>query len=131
MTLMEQFSTQISETTFAMRNGVNIDAIEPDTCTGHVDYSPELKNPYGILHGAAYFTLADMICAISARTDGRRYVTQSSNVSFVRAVSSGRVTGVGRVINRGRSVCLAEARITDEQGKLCFYGTFTFFCISK
>lgn len=131
MTLMEQFQEQIAETTFTMRNGVVIDTIEPDVCTGHVDYSTDLKNPYGILHGGAFYALADMTTAIAARTDGRRYVTQSSDAHFVRSVSSGRVTGEGRVIHRGRSICLVESRIVDEEGKLCFYGTFTFFCLNK
>ena len=88
-------------------------------------------NPFGSVHGGAFFTLADVAAGMAARTDGRGYVTQQASVQFLRAARAGRITARANVLHRGGTVCLIEVRITDEADKLLFLSTFNFYCVRR
>jgi uncharacterized protein (TIGR00369 family) len=52
---------------------------------------------------------------------GRGYTTLEIKVNFLRPVTSesGTLTATGQVIHAGRRQAVAEARLTDEAGRLC------------
>jgi uncharacterized protein (TIGR00369 family) len=85
-------------------------------------------NPLGSVHGGVLSTLLDTAAACSVHTTlpaGVGYTSQDLNVKFLRpvTVASGRVTCRGTVLQRGRRTALAEARMTDEQGRLVAHAT--------
>lgn len=116
---------------FAVCNGVKIADVQPDYAEVYLDVVPDSLNPWGTVHGGAYFTLADVCAGITARTDGRRYVTQQASVQFLHAGKEGRITVRSKVLHRGGTVCLIEVDVTDEAGHLLFLGTFNFYCVKK
>jgi uncharacterized protein (TIGR00369 family) len=80
-------------------------------------------NPLGTMHGGVISTLLDTAAACSVHTTlpaGVGYTSLDLNVKFLRPVTlaSGRLTCTGTVIQRGRRTALAEARLTDGQGRL-------------
>lgn len=80
-------------------------------------------NPLGTMHGGVISTLLDTAAACSVHTTlpaGVGYTSLDLNVKFLRpvTVASGRLTGTGAVLQRGRRTALAEARLTDAQGRL-------------
>ena len=115
---------------FISHNHIQLAAITEDGPEAFVDLVPESHNFSGGVHGGLLFALSDYCAAVTARMDGRRYVTQTADVHFIRGVKEGRITGRGRVIYRGRSGCLADVRITDEDGRLLFKASVFMFCIS-
>jgi uncharacterized protein (TIGR00369 family) len=69
-----------------------------------------------------------MGCAVqSLLPAGTGYTTLEIKVNFVRALTSatGIVRAEGWIVNQGRRVAVAEARITDAAGKLYAHGTTT------
>jgi uncharacterized protein (TIGR00369 family) len=85
-------------------------------------------NPLGSVHGGVLSTLLDTAAACSVHTTlpaGVGYTSQDLNVKFLRpvTVASGRITCRGTVLQRGRRTALAEARMTDEQGRLVAHAT--------
>jgi uncharacterized protein (TIGR00369 family) len=87
-------------------------------------------NPIGVVHGGLAATLLDsaMGCAVqSLLPAGTGYTTLEIKVNFVRALTSatGTVRAEGWIINQGRRIAVAEARITDAVGKLYAHGTTT------
>ena len=92
---------------------------------------PESKNPYGMVHGGAIYTLADNATGVAAHTDGRYYVTQTSALHFLRNQSEGTVRATAWVRHRGRSTVLTAVDITGQDGRLIATGEFTFFCVDK
>ena len=85
-------------------------------------------NPLGSVHGGVLSTLLDTAAACSVHTTlpaGVGYTSQDLNVKFLRpvTVASGRITCRGTVLQRGRRTALAEARMTDEQGRLIAHAT--------
>jgi uncharacterized protein (TIGR00369 family) len=87
-------------------------------------------NPIGVVHGGLAATLLDsaMGCAVqSLLPAGTGYTTLEIKVNFVRALTSttGTARAEGWIVNQGRRVAVAEARITDASGKLYAHGTTT------
>ena len=116
---------------FCVYNHVKVVDVKKDYAEVSLDIEENSLNFRGTVHGGAYFTMADVVSGMTCRTDGRVYATQQANVLYVRPVKAGKLTGRGTIIHRGRTSCLVEVRITTEEGKLAFMGTFTWACIGQ
>ena len=87
-------------------------------------------NPLGTVHGGIAATLLDsaMGCAVHTTLgEDERYTTLELKVNFVRAITeaTGRIAASGNVIHRGGRIATAEARLSDEDGRLLAHGTST------
>jgi uncharacterized protein (TIGR00369 family) len=85
-------------------------------------------NPLGTMHGGVISTLLDTAtgCTVhSTLPAGVGYTSLDLSVKFLRPVTlaSGRLTCTGTILQRGRRTALAEARLTDAQGKLAAHAT--------
>ena len=116
---------------FAVYNHIDLEHAEKDKVIIRLDINDNSKNPLGIVHGGAMYTMADCATGIAAHTDGRRYVTQTSTMHYLRNRKEGVIRAVGQVIHRGRTTCIVKAEITDEEGKLLAMGEFSFFCVDR
>jgi uncharacterized protein (TIGR00369 family) len=89
-------------------------------------------NPLGSVHGGVFATMADSACGCAVHTmlpAGVFYTSLDLSVKFLRPVTvgTGPITAEGTVVHLGRRTALAEARITDEAGKV--YVTATSSCL--
>ena len=85
-------------------------------------------NPLGTVHGGVISTLLDTAAGCSVHSTlpvGVGYTSLDLSVKFLRPVTlaSGRLTCTGTVLQRGRRTALAEARLTDAQGRLTAHAT--------
>lgn len=119
------------ETPFLKLIGVKVDENSTDGCVMHVDLRDDLKNPYGLAHGGIYFSLSDACAATSARADGRRYVTQSVNINYLKSTKQGRITARSHVIKSGRSTAVYSVDTEDENGTRLTYAVVTMFCLGE
>lgn len=94
-------------------------------------------NPHGIVHGGWAATILDSALGCAAHSTlepGERYTTVEMKVSYLRPIVVGR-TGLMRceakVINRGRTLVLTDARLVDGAGKLYAHGTETCMIFPK
>lgn len=113
---------------FVNRNGMRVVSVGEEGSEAELDITEDVMNPFGVVHGGALFTLADLCCGAAARVDGRHYVTDQASISYLRAVSEGKVHARGTVLHRGRSRCIIDVKIYDGQGRLVCAGTLSFFC---
>jgi uncharacterized protein (TIGR00369 family) len=84
----------------------------------------------GSVHGGYAAILLDSAMGLAVQSTlpaGTGYTTLEFKISFVRGMSemSGVVRTEGRVLNAGRRVAAAEARITDSKGRLIAHATTT------
>src|SRR5579862_3506223 len=89
-------------------------------------------NPLGSVHGGVIATMVDSACGCAVHTmlpAGVFYTSLDLSVKFLRPVTirTGPITAEGTVVHLGRRTALAEARITDEAGKV--YVTATSSCL--
>lgn len=87
-------------------------------------------NPLGTVHGGVIATLLDSAagCAVHSVLDpGEGYTSVDLNTKYLRPVSAstGRITAEATVLTRGSRTALAEARLTDERGRLLAHATST------
>jgi uncharacterized protein (TIGR00369 family) len=87
-------------------------------------------NPIGAVHGGLACTLADsaMGCAVHTMLPaGVGYTTLEIKTNLLRliTVETGRLLCEGKTIHVGGRIATAEARLTDEAGKLYAHATTT------
>ncbi|OKO70680.1 PaaI family thioesterase [Bradyrhizobium sp. AS23.2] len=111
--------------------------VEPFDCTADpgvvvIHSVPGLRhyNPIGSVHGGYAAILLDSAMGLAVQSTlpaGTGYTTLEFKISFVRGMSeaSGVIRTEGRVLNAGRRVATAEARITDTKGRLLAHATTT------
>jgi uncharacterized protein (TIGR00369 family) len=111
--------------------------VEPFDCMAEpgivvIHSVPALRhyNPIGSVHGGYAAILLDSAMGLAVRSTlpaGTGYTTLEFKISFVRGMSetSGVVRTEGRVLNAGRRVATAEARITDARDRLIAHATTT------
>lgn len=92
------------------------------------EIDPVCKNPHGVVHGGMLFTMADCVAGLTARSDGRDYVTQSSHINFLSNAKEGTLRAEGTVIKRGRTIVIIHVQITDSTGRLMVDGVMDMFC---
>lgn len=84
-----------------------------------------------IVHGGAIAALADAAAtaacwATPERTDASRGTTIALNINYLRAAAGSTLTATARVIQRGRSVCVAEVDVTDDVDESIARATATY-----
>jgi uncharacterized protein (TIGR00369 family) len=111
--------------------GLSIEVVEDGSVTVAGTPGPDHANPMGSTHGGYLATLLDgsMALALQTRLDvGTRYSTTDLNITYLRAVPPGLgvIQSKGIVLHLGRTLALAEARVTDRNGVLYTHATGTF-----
>ncbi len=87
-------------------------------------------NPIGSVHGGYFCTLLDSALGCTVQSmlpQGQGYTTLELKVNLIRALTekTGPVRAEGKVIQVGRSVGIAEARLVDVDGKLYAHASTT------
>lgn len=127
----KSFEETMRANAFANYNNITVHQLELGKADAQLTVGPNSLNPYGMLHGGAYYTLADCAGGTACRTDGRKYVTLDGTIHFIRSAQQGVVTATAVVRHHGHTTCLVDVEITGEDGTLFATGNFTFFCLSN
>jgi uncharacterized protein (TIGR00369 family) len=104
--------------------GFVIDERSGDAVRGHITVHPNLLQPYGIVHGGVYASLAETAASVGgalwhmSRVPAGRTVGVNNNTSFLRATREGTLTVTASPLHRGRTLQLWRVQITDEQDRL-------------
>lgn len=112
-------------------NHMEITKISPQESEVRLRVNPDALNLLGVIHGGLLYSLADAVTGLTARADGRRYVTQSATINFIGNVSEGYVIAKGILLRRGKAVTLVRCAIEDENGRLLADGTVNMFCLDE
>lgn len=112
---------------FGPVSGAKVTAIRGNVAEGELEIRTETKNPLGVVHGGALFTLADTVAGTAAYTTGRSCVTLDSSMQFLAAARGNKVFCVATPKKIGRTIVVYDIAITDSEERLVATGTFTFF----
>ena len=117
-----------SHNPYVQRQGVFVEEIGPGYARVTKTVVPEDANPLGVPHGGVYFTMADTACGSAMASYGYKAVTMNANYNFFHSANvGGCLTAEAREVKHGRTVCVFEVRITEQDGTLLGTGTFTFY----
>lgn len=126
---LEEYRDLIVNNRFALHNHVTLTDLEENSVEGYLDVEDDVTNAYGMVHGGAFYALADVIAGMTARGNGHAYVTQTADLHYLSSTEEKRIYGKSRVLRRSRQTAVIEAEVTDGGGKCLFFATFTFFCV--
>ena len=103
--------------------GLQLTELEDGVARGEVAVRDELKQPYGLVHGGVYASLAESLCslatAIAVASEGRHAMGQSNHTSFLRPITAGTIHATARARRRGRTSWVWDVDFTDDDGRLC------------
>lgn len=110
--------------TYVSHTGIELTEATPDRARGRLEINENHHQPYGVVHGGVYCTLAETIAstgaAVWAMEQGMAGAVGLSNTTdFLRATSDGVLIAEATPIHRGRTGQLWEVTMTRESdGKL-------------
>lgn len=121
-----------SHNPFAQQLGIVVEEIGPGYARATKTILESELNPVGRTHGGVYFTLADVAAGSASAASGWMAVTLDANYHFMRSAGPGdTMIAEAREVKAGKTVCVYDIRITDQNGALLGTGTFTFYRLEK
>lgn len=107
--------------------GISVRSLSAEGAEAEMEISDNEKNYMGMLHGGAFFTIADVVAGLCVSYYGEQCVTLSSNLNYLKAASAGKIIARSSLSRRGRKICVCEIRIISEEGTFLCTGTFTMY----
>lgn len=107
---------------------MEIHELNPGTCRLEVEIGEKHLQPFGKVHGGVFSSLVDATAfwAVYGRIDdGIGMTTVELKLNYLAPADSGRLIGKGRSLRVGKTLCLGEAAVENEEGKLLAHGTST------
>lgn len=111
--------------------GIEAVVSSPECSEVALTIRPESRNIHGVVHGGLLFTMADCVAGLTARADGRDYVTQSAHFNFIRNLPAGTIHAYGTTVSRGRTIVIVHVQLKDAEGHLLADGNLDMFCIRQ
>jgi uncharacterized protein (TIGR00369 family) len=103
--------------------GLEVEEISDELAVGRVAVRDELKQPFGLVHGGVYASIAESLASlatgVAAAREGKQAMGLSNQTSFLRPITEGTIHA--RAIRRhaGRSTWVWEVELSDDAGRLC------------
>ena len=101
--------------------GVRVEEASGDRVVLTCPVSPDLHQPFGLVHGGVYATMAETAASVAGALwfgDQGKVVGVSNHTDFLRAVRRGELRAEATPLSRGRTTQLWQVEIGDEQGRL-------------
>ena len=110
---------------------IDIKVLDEGLCVCEADIERKHMNCFGGMHGGVYESIMDTAAywALYAEmSEDAGFITLDQNANLARAVQEGtRVRCEGRVVKRGGSICICEAKMFDEKDRLLGMATSKMF----
>lgn len=99
--------------------GIEILEASPERLVGRMPVEGNTQ-PFGLLHGGANVVLAESLGSVGTHLHAgrnRKIVGVDINATHHKSATSGFVTGVATAVSLGKTLCVYEIVITNEQGQ--------------
>jgi len=113
---------------------MEIVSLEPGRSLLKATIQEKHLQPYGIVHGGVYASLIDAACFWAVYTeieDPLAMTTIEMKLNYLAPATAGVFTAEGKVVKTGKTICLSEALISDQGGKLLAHGTATLMVLES
>lgn len=103
---------------YATENGMVIDSVGDKTAICSLTVDKRHMNAVGNVMGGVYFTLADFTFAVATNHDEPGIVSLSSTITFNAIARGEKIICEAKQIKWGKTTCVYEMSLTDENGNL-------------
>ncbi len=125
---VEAVCKTVSASPFFRHLSMSIRELDVGTAVVFLEVNTEHLQAFGYVHGGVYASAIDTAAFWSAfceLEEGTGITTVDLKVNYLAPVQTGRLTAAGRRIKLGKTLGLAEATVTDTQGRVVAHGTST------
>ncbi|MDD5932104.1 MAG: PaaI family thioesterase [Oscillospiraceae bacterium] len=117
---------------YCRKNGIYLEELAQGYAKVTKAVAEDDLNPLGFAHGGVYFAVADTACGNAVASHGYMAVTVSGDYNFMRSAKVGdTIVAEAREIKAGKTLCVLECTVKDQEGTLLGKGTFTFFLLDQ
>jgi 1,4-dihydroxy-2-naphthoyl-CoA hydrolase len=113
---------------FAGFVGVEWLDLREDEARARVAVAEHHKQPYGLVHGGVYATLAESVASVAtALLAGEEMAAlgMSNDTTFLRPITDGHITAVARRRHGGRTTWIWDVEMSDDEGRVCALSRMT------
>lgn len=118
MTDLNEIRQFFEKDRFATENGMVIDSVGDMTAVCSMKIDKRHMNAVGNVMGGVYFTLADFTFAVATNHDKPGIVSLSSTITFNAIAKGEKIICEAKKIKLGRTTCVYEMMLTDENDNL-------------
>jgi 1,4-dihydroxy-2-naphthoyl-CoA hydrolase len=103
--------------------GLELLELGPETARARLTVRDEHKQPFGLVHGGLYASIAEGLASYSTVSvvlpTGHLASGMSNSTSFLRPVTGGTIDAHAVCQHAGRTTWVWEVEMRDDQGRLC------------
>lgn len=103
---------------FAERVGIELLEVSEGSARARMEIKDHHLNSVNIVHGAAIFSLADLVFSVASNSHGTVAVAVNVNITFMKAASKGTLFAEATEVSRNPKLASYTIRVTDEAGEL-------------
>lgn len=103
---------------FAERVGIELLEVSEGSARARMEIKDHHLNSVNIVHGAAIFSLADLVFSVASNSHGTVAVAVNVNITFMKAASGGTLFAEATEVSRNPKLASYTIRVTDEAGDL-------------
>ena len=126
---------QVTRGGFAEHIGIRLADIGSDFLRATLEVTPDLHQPYGVLHGGVSAALAETVGSVAANlwVDPERFMClgQELKANHLRPVISGVVTATARPFHIGHRSQVWGIEICDERGRVICVSRLTMAVVPR
>jgi uncharacterized protein (TIGR00369 family) len=102
--------------------GLEVLDVDESGARAQVAVRDDLKQPYGLLHGGVYASIAESLASWATAVgvgEGQLAVGLANSTSFLRPITDGLVHAHARRLHAGRTTWVWDVEFRDDDGRLC------------
>ena len=103
---------------FFKNNNFHVEKAKKEECIIRADLTENFMNPYQIAHGGLIFGLGDVTMGMLARATGKKAVTLSANINYLKPGQGKYLKAQAEFIKNGRTTCVLKANIYNDKKEL-------------
>jgi uncharacterized protein (TIGR00369 family) len=127
--VMEQM---LNRDPFMTSIGIKTKILEEGKAESTLDLEGRHMRLGNIANGGVICSMIDMAGGSAVLSTTRKnQVTTDLHVNFLSPLVKSPARAVGQVIRKGRNICVAKVEVFDGDGKLCSYGTGSWFILNE
>lgn len=125
---------QVNTSPYFSLLSMEISTLDQGHCRMEILVQEKHLQPFGYVHGGVFSSLVDATAfwaVYPQLPDHLGLTTVEIKVNLLAPAASGHLIGTGRTLRLGKTICLAEASVTNENGLLMAHGTVTMMVLDS
>jgi 1,4-dihydroxy-2-naphthoyl-CoA hydrolase len=97
--------------------------LDPDAARARIKVEGHHLQPFGVVHGGVYASLAESLCSaatyMAVRDDDQVALGMANSTTFLRPITEGHVNALARARQRGRTTWVWDVELSDDEERAC------------